>query len=130
MKIEFSGHTYELRDELTGQDYLDLRRAGTGDGDKVDMQSYGHLNLVRRLTSWDWDKEVSEINILALPLQHYQVLFNSALKLETEEGRAANTFLLELWAPSKQEVSPLISVPSSKRPRAGSASSGNGANTE
>lgn len=123
MKIEFGGHTYHLRTELTGQDFLDLRSKGLGPDGKVDMTAYGHINLVKRLASWDWDKELNDENIKALPMKHYQVLFNASIRLEAEEGSEATNFLLELWETSKPvELSSTLAL-SSRRGRSGQGAS-------
>lgn len=117
MELEFKGRSdpksykYTMSDSLTGRDFLDLRRAVSTPGGKIDMTTYGHMNIAKRLTKWSRPEPISDDALLNLPQDVYQVLYNTGFRLDSEEVAEANRFLAESLSPSlQQELSSILAA--------------------
>lgn len=106
-------YTYHLEETTTGQDFLDLRRVSTM-GPFTDMAAYNHLNVMKRLKQWDRPEELNEVNVLALGRDIYHVLYNQALRMDSEELEEANSFLAASLTPLQQRELASITAALSK----------------
>jgi hypothetical protein len=118
-EFEFQGrrdlkaYKYRLEEDLTGQDFLDLRHASAG-AVRVDMTAYNALNLSKRLKEWDRPEKLGEEALLALPQDVYTVLYNKAIDLDGAEMETAHAFLAKSLSPSVQQALDSILADSSE----------------
>jgi hypothetical protein len=119
MKLEYEGHDYYLKEELTGRDWMEIRQKSRNAMGDLDFYEYGYRNLLCRLYQWSRTEELNEESIRNLPLSIFQLLNNVALRLEGQETESANNFFLTLWPASSQEEQRSRSRSSRKRNRDG-----------
>ncbi len=129
MEIEYKGiqdkkaYKYTLAERLTGQDFLTIRRSKGPDG-RVDVMSYSHANLMARLKKWSRSEEITDESVLALPYDVYTVLYNTTMRLDSEEVAEANAFLARSLSPSlQQELASILEASSPDLPTSSEDSS-------
>ena len=118
MEITFKGkgdaqeYSYTYREDLTGQDFLEIRRLASATG--LTHSTYGHANLVVRLTEWTRPERLSEEALLNLKQDVYHVLYTIGNNLDNRDIEDANSFLMGWLGLSLPGESPSISEDSSQ----------------